>query len=109
MISVKLGRRCSSVPISDYQTTGVLPSGRNDHRLASLDGKRDFPRQMSDRVDEKLTDRLVQALTQDMLAYRHHVVGSVELADTLRHDLGLPRRVTNRHPAATDPTDSPAL
>jgi len=74
-----------------------------------LDGKSDFPRQMSDRVDEKLTDRLVQALTQDMLAYLHDVVGSVELADTLRHDLGLPRRVTNRHPAATDPTDSPAL
>jgi hypothetical protein len=37
------------------------------------------------------------------------VVGSVALAGILRHDLGLPRMVTNRHPAATDPTDSQAL
>src|SRR6266568_8035667 len=87
------------------QTVHLIQSGL--HLL--LDGERDFQCQRSDRVDEKLTDSLVQVLTQDMLAYQHDVVGSVALAGILRHDLGLPRVVTNRHPAATDPTDIQAL
>src|SRR5216683_878324 len=87
------------------QTVHLIQSGL--HLL--LDGERDFQRQRSDRVDEKLTDSLVQVLTQDMLAYQHDMVGSIALTGILRHDLGLPRVVTDRHPAATDPTDSQAL
>src|SRR6266849_5467203 len=74
-----------------------------------LDGKRDFQRQGSDGLDEKLADSLVQVLTQDMLAYQDDVVSSIALTRILRHDLGLPRVVTDRHPAATDTTDSQAL
>ena|SRR3989442_255600 len=48
-----------------------------------LDGERDFERQGSDRVDEKLADGLVKVLTKDMLAYRDNVVGSVALAGIL--------------------------
>ena len=87
------------------QTVHLIQSGL--HLL--LDGERDFQRQRSDGVDEKLADSLVQLLTQDMLAYQDDVFGSIALAGILRHDLALPRMVTNRHPAATDPADSQAL
>jgi hypothetical protein len=83
------------------QTVHFIQSGL--HLL--LDGERDFQRQRSDRVDKKLTHSLVQVLTEDMLAYRDEVVGSIALAYILRHDLGLPRVVTDRHPAATDTAD----
>ena len=87
------------------QTVHLIQSGL--HLL--LDGQRDFQRQGSDGVDEKLADSLVQVLTQDMLAYQDDVVGSIALARILGHDFRLPRVVTDRHPAATDPTDSQAL
>ena len=74
-----------------------------------LDGKRDFQRQGRDGVDEKLADSLVQVFTQDMLAYQDDVVGSIALTCILRHDLRLPGMATDRHPAATDTTDSQAL
>jgi hypothetical protein len=51
------------------QTVHLIQSGL--HLL--LDGERDFQRQRSDRVDEKLTDSLVQVLIQDMLTYQHDV------------------------------------
>jgi len=60
-----------------------------------LDGKRDFQRQGSDGLDEKLADSLVHVLTQDMLAYQDDVVGPIALTRILWHDLGLPR-VVNR-------------
>src|SRR5258708_7210471 len=47
------------------QTIHLIQSGL--HLL--LDGERDFQRQGSDCVAEKLTDSLVQVLTQNMLAY----------------------------------------
>lgn len=74
-----------------------------------LDGQRDFQRQGRDRVDEKLADRLIKMLTEDMLAYRDDVVGSITLAHILRHDLRLSGVVSNHHPAATDTADNQAL
>jgi hypothetical protein len=80
------------------QTIHLVQSGL--HLL--LDGEGDFQRQGSDGVDEKLADSLVQVLAHDMLAYQDDVVGSIALTRILRHDLCLPRVVTDRHPAATD-------
>src|SRR5712692_4767428 len=74
-----------------------------------LDGEGDFQRQGRNRVDEKPADSLIQVLTEDMLAYRDDVVGSVTLAHILRHGLGLSRVIANHHPAATDAADNQAL
>src|ERR1700694_703634 len=52
------------------QTVQLIPSCLH----LFLDGERDFQRQGSDGIDEKLADSLVQVLTQDMLAYQDDVV-----------------------------------
>ena len=71
--------------------------------------ERDFQRQGSDRVDEKLAHSLIDVLSQNALAYQDDVVGAIALTYILWNELCGSYVVTDGHPAATDATHSQAL
>jgi hypothetical protein len=100
----QLGLVPGSLDLLLAQTVHLIQSGL--HLL--LDGERNFQRQGSDRVDEKLAD-LIKVLPKDMLTYRDDVVATVALAGILWYDLRLSRVVADCHPAAADATDNQAL
>ena len=84
------------------QMVHLLPSGLN----LLLDLERDFQREGSDRVEQKLADRLVDLLPQEPLADLNDMVGAGALTHILRSELGLALVVTDGHAVATDPTHS---
>jgi hypothetical protein len=87
------------------QMLHLIQSGLN----LLLDPERDFQRQGSDRVDEKLADSLVDVLPQEALTYQDDVVGAIALTHILWNELRRSHVVTDCHPAATDPTHSQPL